>query len=58
MGDVVNLNKARKARDKVKAGEQARENRARFGRDKAEKSKAKLEAERAERTLDGAKRED
>lgn len=58
MGEVVNLNKARKARDKVKAGEQARENRAKFGRDKTEKSKTKLEAERADRTLDGAKRDD
>lgn len=58
MGEVVNLNRARKQRDKAKAGEQARENRAKFGRDKAEKSKSKLESELADRTLDGAKRED
>ena len=58
MGEVVNLNKARKARDKAAALAQARENRARFGRSKGQKTLEKLEADQAERSLDGARRED
>jgi len=55
MSNVVNLNKARKARDRDRAREQARENRARFGRTKADKDLTKAETQKAEQVLDGAK---
>ena len=58
MGEVVNLNKARKARDKAAAKDQAHENRARFGRSKGQKTLERREADKAERSLDGARRED
>lgn len=58
MNDVVNLNKARKARDKARKLDQAQENRVRFGRTKAEKDLAKAKTAQAERRLDEAKRED
>ncbi len=58
MAEPINLNKARKAREKAAAKVQAAENRVRFGRTKAEKTVSKLEAERARRTLEGKKRED
>lgn len=57
MGDLVNLNKARKARGKLDARVAAEANRAKFGRTKAEKDKDKAEAERAARQLDGARLE-
>jgi hypothetical protein len=57
MGEVVNLNKIRKAREKAQAKAQARENRASFGRTKGQRDLEKAEAEKAERSLDGAKRE-
>jgi|EndMetStandDraft_7_1072992.scaffolds.fasta_scaffold1016511_1 hypothetical protein len=57
MSNVVNLNKVRKARERALAKEQAQGNRAKFGRTKSEKDLAKAEAEKAERTLDGAKRD-
>jgi hypothetical protein len=58
MSDPINFNKARKARAKVEAKSQAAENRIRFGRTKAEKTVSKLEAEKARRALDQARRED
>ena len=58
MAEPINLNKARKARAKAEAREKAGQNRALFGVKKAEKTVSKLEAERARRTLDQAKRED
>lgn len=57
MSNVVNLNKVRKAREQALAKEQARENRAKFGRTKGDKSRAEAEKEQADRTLDGAKRD-
>lgn len=57
MSNVVNLNKARKALERDRAHEKAQENRVKFGRSKAEKVLAKAEAEKAGRTLDGAKRD-
>ena len=53
MGDVVNLNKARKARDKRDAEARAAENRTRFGQSKQGQSKARKEAETAKSDLDG-----
>jgi predicted secreted protein len=58
MAEPINLNKARKARARVEDKTQAAENRIRFGRSKAEKTVSKLEAERARRAHDEAKRED
>jgi hypothetical protein len=58
MTDPINLNKARKARARAADKAQAVENRIRFGRTGAERSVSKLEAERARRSHEGAKRED
>lgn len=58
MADVVNLNQARKAKAKADDKARAAENRARFGRTKAEKSLEAARAEKLRRELDGAKRED
>ena len=57
MATPINLNKARKARAKAGAETRATENRAKFGRTKAEKlAEAKREAQR-KALLDGVKRE-
>jgi hypothetical protein len=53
----INLNKARKAKEKAAHRAEAAGNRVRFGRTKAEKSKAKAEAGKIVRLLDAAKRE-
>lgn len=58
MAEIVNLNKARKAKAKVEAGKQAETNRARFGRTKAEKDRDAAEQARRDALLDGAKREE
>jgi hypothetical protein len=58
MAEIVNLNKARKAKAKVEAGKQAETNRTRFGRTKAEKDRDAAEQARRDVLLDGAKRED
>ena len=57
-GEIINLNKARKDRAKAEGKAKAAANRAAFGRTKAEKTAARIEAERLKRDLDGAKRED
>ena len=54
MGDIVNLNKARKARAKAKAEKTAVENRARFGRTKAQKKQDAEARKKAKSTLDQA----
>jgi hypothetical protein len=53
MGDVVNLNKIRKARDKRDAEARAAENRIRFGQSKTGATKARKEADKAKSDLDG-----
>ncbi|WP_309605781.1 DUF4169 family protein [Phenylobacterium sp.] len=58
MTDPININRARKARAASDAKAKAAENRVRFGRSKAETTLAKLQAERARRALDQARRED
>ncbi|MBO9376079.1 DUF4169 family protein [Sphingomonas histidinilytica] len=58
MGDVVNLNKARKARARSDAKATAETNRAKFGRTKAEKERDRIEKARADKLVDGAKLED
>ena len=57
MADVINLRMARKARLRADAARQAEQNRALHGQDKAEQQVQKLDAARATRLLDGAKRE-
>jgi hypothetical protein len=58
MTELINLNKARKARARTADKAQAAENRIRFGRTAAEKAVSTLEAERARHSHEGAKRED
>jgi hypothetical protein len=55
MGDIVNLNRFRKARAKAEQVRQAEENRRLHGRDKAEKRRGTKEKARAERDLEGKK---
>jgi len=57
MAEPINLNRARKAKARAAAEALAEANRQKFGRTKAEKLKARMEAERAERALDQTKRE-
>jgi len=56
--NVVNLNKARKDREKAQRVTQAQQNRARFGQTKGEKTKALSIAEKVKQALDAAKRDD
>ena len=58
MAELINFNKARKARTKAADKSVAAENRVKFGRTKGEKAVLKLETERARRDLEGKKRED
>lgn len=58
MGEIVNLNKARKARAKTEQKAQAKANRSLFGRTKGQTMAEQLEAERQRRRLDDARRED
>ena len=58
MGDLINLNRVRKAKAKGERTATAEANRIRFGRTKAEKDAAALDKARAERLLSGAKREE
>lgn len=53
MGEIVNLNRARKAKARAAAKTTAEENRIRFGRTKAEKDGLRREAERADRAIEG-----
>ena len=57
MADILNLNKARKARAKAQASAKAVENRAKFGRTKAQKAADEAEQARIAENLDGARRE-
>jgi hypothetical protein len=55
MGEIVNLNRVRKAKAKIERQAQAAENRVKFGRTKAEKQKSRAEDEAAARLLEGHK---
>lgn len=55
MGEIVNLNKARKARDKAEAKRAADANRLTFGRTKAERQTTQKEREHDAARLDGHK---
>ena len=58
MGDVINLNRFRKGRDKATKAQDADANRRKFGRTKAEKAAEGSEEARRKALLDGAKREE
>ncbi len=58
MGDVINLNRARKARAVAAKSVAADANRAKFGRTKAEKQAEAQDRARVQALLDGAKREE
>lgn len=58
MAEILNLNRARKAKTKAGAKAQAVENRAKFGRTKGDKALEAARAEKLKRELDGAKREE
>ncbi len=53
--DIINLNKARKAKDRADDEKRAEENRAKFGRTKIERTKDEDERARRDTLLDGAK---
>ncbi len=55
MGEIVNLNKARKNHNRSVARTRAAENRIRHGRTRAEKAKDRDEAARREEALEGQK---
>jgi hypothetical protein len=58
MADLINLNKARKARVRAEDKSRASANRVRFGLTTGQKVVAKLDAARAQRELNGKKRGD
>lgn len=55
MGEVINLNKARKARDKAEAKRTADANRLTFGRTRSERQSTQKERDREAARLDGHK---
>ena len=55
--EIVNLRKARKARDRVAKEQRATENRVRFGRTKAEREREQAEDALHARRLEALKRE-
>ncbi|MBY0566327.1 MAG: DUF4169 family protein [Hyphomonadaceae bacterium] len=58
MTDIVNLKRARKAKERAEAEAKAQANRIAHGRTKTEKKLSKAEQEAAQRKLDGHKRND
>jgi len=57
MTNIVNLRQVRKAKARVDKAQTAQENRARFGRTKAERLADAAEKERRTAMLDGARRD-
>lgn len=57
MADIINLNKKRKAKNRVAKETKAAENRIKFGRTNEEKHLTKQRNEREDRHLDGHKLE-
>ena len=55
MAEIINLNKARKARARAEAKSDAVANRASHGRTRAEKDAAEARKARRDRVLDGAR---
>ncbi len=57
MAELVNLNKAKKARDRAERRAKADENAVKFGRSRAEKETERARAEKARALLDAHKRD-
>ena len=57
MAEIVNLRRVRKAKARVEADAVAAQNRQKFGRSKAERKEVDAERGRAERALEGHRRE-
>ena len=57
MGEIVNLNRARKSRSKADRKAEAVANRLAHGRTRADKQAARLDQAREARPLDGKKRD-
>lgn len=57
MSKIVDLNRFRKDKARTEKGEKAAENRAAFGRTKADKQAEKSRADKAKRTLDQHRRD-
>ena len=58
MGEIINLNRARKAKARTEAKTKAKENRRLFGRTLAQVRADALEKQRNQSSLDGKKREE
>lgn len=58
MAEIINLRMARKAKARGEAENQAQANRALHGQNKAARATVKAERQRAERLLDGARRDE
>jgi len=58
LSEIISLSKARKAKDRTEKEATAEANRRRFGRTKAEKLKSAGEKARADKQIDGHKREE
>jgi Domain of unknown function (DUF4169) len=58
VGDLVNLNRYRKQRQRAEVAKQASENRVSFGRDKAERARNRMEQDRHSNSLDGKRFDD
>jgi hypothetical protein len=56
--DIVNLRKARKARERAGREAEAAANRTKFGRSKSERQSSSLEEARKARTLDAHRRDE
>jgi hypothetical protein len=57
MGDVVNLRRARKARNRAADLQRAAANRAKHGRSKADRRIAEMAKQKLDAVLEGARRE-
>jgi Domain of unknown function (DUF4169) len=58
MAEIINLRKARKAKARADKEAEAAENRAKFGRPKAERSQSKAAKNLLDRKLDAHRRDD
>jgi len=58
VADIVNINRVRKKNAATSKSKAAAENRAKFGRTKAQKDRERAEQERAATALEGMKRDE
>jgi len=58
MGDIVNLSKYRKQRQRTEHAKQAAENRVRFGQTKADRTRTRGEQDRLRQDLEGKRLDD